>query len=128
MVFTNCGNCRTLMPVDWQIDEHTVVQPDVLVVCGADIEGEKLIIPPVLVFEILSPSTARKDRTIKYQLYKDAGVRYYCLGDPETSSAEVFELKDKNYRKMDTFEKDKVGFDIREWLITFDFSKVFFEG
>ncbi len=127
-LLTNCGNCRTLMPVDWQIDEHTVVQPDVLVVCGADIEGEKLLIPPVLVFEILSPSTARKDRIIKYQLYEDAGVRYYCLVDPETSSAEVFELKDKNYRKMDTFEKGKVEFDIGECTIRFDFSKVFFEG
>jgi len=127
-LLTNCGTCRTLMPVDWQIDEYIVVQPDVLVVCGADIEGEKLLIPPVLVFEILSPSTVRKDRIIKYQLYEVAGVKYYCLVDPETSSAEVFELKDKNYRKIGTFENDNVEFDIGECTIAFDFSKVFTDG
>jgi Uma2 family endonuclease len=73
------------LPVDWKICDNTIVQPDVLVVCEENIEsidGEKLLIPPVLVFEILTPSTARKDRVLKYQLYEKAGVKYYFIVAP----------------------------------------------
>ena len=51
----NCKKCKPLLPVDWQIAEDTVAQPDVLVVCGENIKGKKLLIPPVFVFEVLSP-------------------------------------------------------------------------
>jgi Uma2 family endonuclease len=53
----NCENCRTYQAIDWQITEDTVVQPDVLVVCDEYTEREKLLIPPVMVVEILSPFT-----------------------------------------------------------------------
>ena len=57
-------------------------------------------IPPVLVFEVLSPSTSRKDRILKYHLYQAAGVKYYCIVDPETKCAEVFMLKYSEYEKF----------------------------
>ncbi len=59
-----CKKCRVLLPVDWPIADDTVVQPDVLVVCGDDIGVEKLTVVPVVVFEVLSPSTTRKDRVL----------------------------------------------------------------
>jgi Uma2 family endonuclease len=90
--------------VDWQISDDTVVQPDVLVVCDENEEEEKLTVTPVLVFEILSPSTARKDRVLKYQLYQNSGVTYYCIVDPGTKSAEVFVLRDQKYSPKETFE------------------------
>jgi Uma2 family endonuclease len=123
----NCGNCRTYQAIDWQITEDTVVQPDVLVVCGEYTEREKLLIPPVMVVEILSPSTSRKDKIIKYQLYENAGVKYYCLVDPETNSAVVFELNIKKFRemKMTPFKDDNVTFDFDTCIIAFDFGKVF---
>jgi Uma2 family endonuclease len=41
---------------------------------------------PILIVEILSPSTRRRDREQKRELYADAGVAEYWLVDPETRS------------------------------------------
>lgn len=79
------------MPVDWQIDEETVVQPDLLIICEP-ISGLRLRTVSPCIFEILSPSTRRKDQTVKLELYQTQGVKYYVLVDPETRSQEVFVL------------------------------------
>ncbi len=124
----NCPYCKVLLPVDWEVVEDTIVQPDLLVVCGEnieDIKGEKLSIPPLLIFEILSPATGRKDRIIKYQLYQNAGVKYYCIVDPDTSSAEMFTLRDDNYKKEEDFRDGKMIFDLGLCTIPFDFHKIF---
>ncbi len=122
-----CPRCQTYMPIDWQITEDTVVQPDVLVVCDDDPEQDRLLIPPVLVFEITSPSTARKDRILKYRLYEEAGVIYYCLVDPGTAAAEVFTLNKRHYRKMegDDFPDGKILFHLGPCRIAFDFTTLF---
>jgi hypothetical protein len=44
--------CKTLLPVDWYVDETTIVQPDVLIVCGENIGTKKLTITPTLVVEV----------------------------------------------------------------------------
>ena len=124
-----CHKCKVLLPVDWQITEDTVVQPDALVVCSEDvkIEGKKLTIAPALVFEVLSPSTNRKDRVLKYQLYQEAGVKYYCIIDPDTNSAVVFTLGNNEYKKAEDFKEGKMTFDLGPCTIRFDFNKVFSE-
>ncbi|MCK4766583.1 MAG: Uma2 family endonuclease [Candidatus Aminicenantes bacterium] len=121
----NCPRCDAYLPVDWQIAEDTVVQPDNLVVCDESIEGEKLEETPVLVFEILSPSTGRKDRVLKYRLYREAGVKYFCIVDPETKSADVFTLKSSEYEKTEDFQDGKVIFDLGPCKIAFDFNEIF---
>ena len=124
----NCVDCQTLMPVDWQIAEDTVVQPDLSVVCGENKSEEKLLLTPVLVFEIISPSTARKDRILKYQLYEKAGVKYYCLVDPDTNSLEIFQLNREGYRKYndrDSFKDGKITLEIGNCLIEFDVAEIF---
>lgn len=50
-----------------------------------------LLIPPDWCCEILSPSTARDDRTIKLPLYASSGVGWTWLVDPELRTVEVFE-------------------------------------
>ena len=40
--------------------------------------------------EILSPSTASRDRTIKVELYERQGVREYWIVDPEENFVEVW--------------------------------------
>ena len=45
-----CDECRALLPVDWRIDEDTVVQPDNLVICHQE-EKPYLTRAPALVFE-----------------------------------------------------------------------------
>jgi len=121
----NCPRCSAYLPLDWQITEDTVVQPDNLVVCDENEEDDILLVPPVLVFEILSPSTSRKDRTLKYQLYQEAGVTYYCIVDPETQSAEVFVLRESEYRAVEDSQEGKINFDLGPCSIAFDFREIF---
>jgi Uma2 family endonuclease len=124
-LLADCHRCDAYLPVDWQISGDTVVQPDNLVVCDESIEGDKIIETPVLVFEILSPSTSRKDRILKYRLYQEAGVKYYCIVDPETKSAEVYVLRDQKYDPKETFEQGKMIFDLGPCPIAFDFGEIF---
>jgi Uma2 family endonuclease len=120
-----CEKCVVFLPVDWSITDDTVVQPDVLVVCGEDMEGVKLEKTPVMVFEVLSPSTSKKDRNIKYRLYEGAGVKYYCIVDPETDSADVFVLQKEKYNKEDVFKEGRMFFDLGPCQIEFDFGEIF---
>lgn len=122
-----CPKCEILMSIDWQITEDTVVQPDVVVVCDEnfDIDGVKLETTPVLVFEILSPSTARKDKILKYQLYENAGVKYYCILDPVENSAEVFVLRKDKYTGADSLQEGLMMFDLEPCEIAFDFRQIF---
>ena len=118
--------CHAVLPVDWEIRKDTVVQPDNMVVCGENADDKKLTIAPVLVFEILSPSTAAKDKMLKYKLYQEAGVKYYCIVDPNQLSADVFVLKqDKYMDKLSFIQEGKMVFDLGPCEIAFDFNEVF---
>jgi Uma2 family endonuclease len=78
-------------PIDVFVDEHNVLQPDVAVLSGRDPvrPGDTGIAMPILVVEVLSPSTARRDRLLKTGTYLRAGVREVWLVDPDTQSAEI---------------------------------------
>lgn len=61
----HCGQCHASLPMDWRINETTIVQPDLFAACF-DFKNMKFITkPPVLVVEILSPSTRDKDLFVK---------------------------------------------------------------
>lgn len=55
-------------------------------------EGKRVVGPPDLVVEILSPATASKDQTVKLKAYQQAGVPWYWIVDPE----ELVILEHKN--------------------------------
>ncbi|HRF57820.1 MAG TPA: Uma2 family endonuclease, partial [Campylobacterales bacterium] len=57
----DCPRCIALLPVDWRISDDTVVCPDNLVVCDEDMEGAYIVKAPLIIFEVLSKSTASKD-------------------------------------------------------------------
>ena len=80
------GNCRVYAsPCDVQLDmdEYTMVQPDVLVICDrAKLDPKRCFGAPDLVIEVLSPSTKKKDMGLKCHKYMSAGVREYWLVDP----------------------------------------------
>lgn len=121
----DCSKCEVFLPIDWQITEDTIVQPDALVVCGEKLDGKKLETTPVIIFEILSASNSNKDRILKYRLYEAAGVKYYCIIDPETCSADVFLLQPDKYRLADEFRNGRICFDLGPCKIEFDFNSIF---
>jgi Uma2 family endonuclease len=76
---------RVLVPdlSGWRTDRHV---PDLALV------GH--VVAPDWVTEVLSPTTARRDRLVKLHLYAEAGIRHVWIVDPGERSIEVFELRD----------------------------------
>lgn len=75
-----------ISPIDVQLDcdDKTMVQPDVLILCDLSKQQKKVIYgAPDFVLEVLSPSTRKKDLTIKHRKYLNAGVREYWIMDPK---------------------------------------------
>lgn len=123
----NCKTCQAFLPIDWRIpnkEDNIVLQPDNLVICK-NVEGNYLTDTPVMIFEILSPATALKDRHTKYDIYETQGVKYYIIVDIDLKSADVFELKDKEYYKKAEVKMDVVKFELCEdCVINFNFEKI----
>ncbi len=68
-----------------RIDEHTVYEPDALVYCGAAPAPNALLIAnPVIIVEVLSPTTAHSDTSAKLIGYfKLPSVAHYLVLDPD---------------------------------------------
>ncbi|MDR3303141.1 MAG: Uma2 family endonuclease, partial [Treponema sp.] len=86
-----------LFPLPDQSDD-TVVAPDLIVVCNrAKLGRLSYNGVPDLVVEILSPSTAWKDRGEKCALYERAGVKEYWIVDPQKKTVRVHLLQNGAY-------------------------------
>lgn len=87
-------------PLDVTFHDFTVVQPDLFYVSGTQkdiVKHTRIDGTPTLVVEILSPSSGRKDRVQKLQIYQKAGVSHYWLVSPEEKTLECFHLRDGVY-------------------------------
>jgi Uma2 family endonuclease len=99
-------------PLDVILDEHTVLEPDIMFVAAsrAEIVTKRGIeAAPDLVIEILSQSTAALDRGKKLHLYARHGVGRYWIVDPENETLEVFALRDGAYVAAGTHRGDDVA-------------------
>lgn len=94
-----CKKCKVYLPLDWKISENTVVQPDILIVCKK-VEKKFLDFPPVLTVEVLSPSTALKDRNEKMEIYEAQGVKYYLIIDAQFKKIEIYQLINNRYEPV----------------------------
>jgi Uma2 family endonuclease len=90
-----CSACRLYTGLDWIVQHDTVVRPDLMLVCGRQPELH-LERAPTLVVEVLSESTADKDRTVKRELYESFGVEHYLLADPAAKSIQWLKLGPQN--------------------------------
>lgn len=122
----DCEQCQAVLPVDWRVAEDTIVQPDNMVICFQP-AGKFLTRAPSLIFEILSDSTAHKDRHTKYSIYEREGVNYYCIIDPENSVAKIYRLLAGRYVKQLDATEESFEFDLGKCHIDFDFSRIWAE-
>jgi len=67
------------------VDEWNTYEPDALVYCGEQLPGDAVIVPaPVIVVEVLSPSSVHRDTVTKLQGYfRLASIRHYLIVDAE---------------------------------------------
>jgi Uma2 family endonuclease len=116
---SNCTHCKVYDFVDVKVEEDTIVQPDASLICKP-IHKRFVDFPPTLVVEILSESTALKDRITKFAIYEKFGIKYYLIVDPEKETVEIYSLQDSKYTLQDLapenaftfFLTDDCNFDI----------------
>jgi Uma2 family endonuclease len=82
-------------PIDVHLGGTTVFQPDVMWLAP---DSQCTQTPryyqgaPDLVVEVLSPSTALRDKSVKFDLYEQFGVREYWLADYNAELIEIYTL------------------------------------
>lgn len=93
-----------------ELDEQiqTVIQPDVFVVCDkSKLDERRCKGAPDLIIEVLSPTTARKDRREKFLLYEKHGVKEYWLVEPDSKLITAFILKDDQYGRPNIYSDEE---------------------
>ena len=93
-------------PFDVVLSDTDVVQPDLVfisnerahVLTAANVRGA-----PDLVVEILSPSSAERDRSVKRALYARRGVKEYWIVDTEARTVAVLLLQDGGFEAAATY-------------------------
>jgi len=120
-ISNKCENCMVAVELDWKISEDTVLRPDVVLIC--DEEGDYITKAPKIIAEVISPETARRDETIKFQIYEKEKVLYYILVYPDDLKAKIYKLKNDKFDKIGDYTKEKAI--LEECNIEIDFNEVF---
>lgn len=109
-VKSNQGKCMVFTvacDVRLDCDDKTVVLPDIFIVCDKNkLNEEGLDGAPDMVVEVLSPSTRKKDMTIKLKKYNEAGVREYWIVDPKKKRVLVYDFENDDFPILYTFDDE----------------------
>ena len=90
--------CFVYAELDYIVDEETLLRPDILVSCQKIKDFAKKA--PELIAEVLSPSTAIKDKNIKFSIYEAERVLYYMMVDYKLQKVKVYKLQEGAYQKI----------------------------
>jgi len=109
---TKGKNCRPYgSDLRVHIPENSLyTYPDISFFCG-DLEnylhkGDDNFVGPVIIIEILSPSTKRYDRGQKFELYKDIpSLKEYILIDSENIYVEAFRKKEDGQWQSEVYNQ-----------------------
>jgi Uma2 family endonuclease len=95
-------------PVDVLLTEKDKPQPDIFFIAKdrLDIIKEQHVDgAPDLIIEILSPSTASRDRVEKSRLYFTHGVKEYWIVDPDSMVVEILTPGEKYWQIAGTYNQ-----------------------
>lgn len=123
MALKKCNKCKVYQPIDYKISEETILQPDMLVVCNP-ITKKFLDFAPSLVVEILSSSTALKDRHTKFQLYQSQNIPYFIIISPDKEDIEIYEIKNAEYVLIKSGHSFSYKFSFEDCSADIDFNEI----
>lgn len=87
-------------PLDMILTDRNVLQPDILYISSNNRSAqypERVDGPCDLAVEIISPSSRRKDRVQKMEIYRKHAIPHYWIADPEAYTLEAFALRGEHY-------------------------------
>ena len=113
-------------PIDVQLSDVDVVQPDLVVVLAANriITQTRIRGVPDLVIEILSPSNRSHDTELKQQLYEQFAVPEYWIVDPDECVVVRYRLDESGRFGQSIEFKDAIMFDGVPGGATVDLTRV----
>lgn len=79
------------VPFDYRLPDDSELVPDITVARREDIGEKRIVVPPLLVVEVISPSSRWMDPTVKRAKYSAAGVPAYWIADPVAPRLTVLE-------------------------------------
>ncbi|WP_295408527.1 Uma2 family endonuclease [uncultured Thiocystis sp.] len=120
----DCPDCEVLLETDWVVKPDTIFRPDVALVCHDD-NPRHIARAPEIVFEVISPSTAKRDEGLKRREYEEAGVKYYVLIYPDTLLAKLYRQDGSVFRKVAECETERFEFEGLPCRVAVDFATVF---
>jgi Uma2 family endonuclease len=93
------GGRAVTAPVDVELADHTVVQPDLVLLTPARLDRVQGWIrgAPDLLVEVVSPGGARRDRVLKLELYRSSDVREYWIVDPMERTIDFLVRRDEGF-------------------------------
>ena len=78
---------------------------------------------PDLIIEVLSPSTRKKDMTLKLHKYSNAGVRKYWMIEPKSQQIIVYDFEHEDFPKIYGFS-DRIPVLIWDGRCEIDFNMI----
>jgi|SRR6478609_9676579 Uma2 family endonuclease len=90
-------------PYDVVLSDTDIVEPDLLLVLNnsrAASTANNVQGPPNMILEVLSASTAARDRELKRKRYERFGVQEYWMVDPDSNTLETLVLKGGPYVEL----------------------------
>ena len=104
-------------------DDYTIVQPDLMIICGNGLTVKRMNGAPDFVIEILSPSNRAHDMIRKLEKYADAGVREYWIVDPKNLVVIVYDLEHTDIPSIHPF-RNRIPVLISDRECEIDFDKI----
>ena len=89
-------------------EKVNVLEPDLTIICDlSKLDDRGCKGNPDMVIEIISPSTARKDKVEKFNKYEQAGIKEYWIVEPTEKIVSVFTLqKNQRFGRPDMYTED----------------------
>lgn len=83
------------------------LEPDIIICCDRNqIRGNSYYGTPKFVAETISPSTVKRDRGIKKDIYEASGVEEYWIISPIERAIEIYYLRDGKYELEESYILD----------------------
>jgi Uma2 family endonuclease len=92
------------IPYDYRLPDGSELVPDITVARTDDLGEKRLTRAPLLVVEVISPSSRWMDPVVKRAKYEVAGVPAYWIADPALPRVTVLELHDGRYSEQAVVE------------------------